>query len=1195
MDRSLQEVLNRARLHLQNKEFNEGLCILEGCPDEVPQIEFMRQQIEQAKIKEIDALLKDFENAFERKDWPGAFTLLRKAQNLDSRDSKVRAAEERLQMEYVSAEKDEEFSRKTQSAKTLLNRAGKTIEDIDTAVRLLEEVVSLEPANIEADSLLNEAQITRADFLKSIGQVATLEQAGEFEDALKEINDLIARGLTEYEGKNIYEVRGQLERKAQEFADQKAAKYLKKAEDELDGNPKLALKYIEIGLALPAIPKTRRDALNELKIKAEVTLEQFEKVENQVEEARELMNAQEYEQAIYILKGAQAKLPNFNEARTYLKLAEQSLKDKVLKEARVVIARVESGLSKENLQKSKEDLLTLIDRLNFTDEEVETLHSRTRELLEVINQQEQIETALEKAVEKANAALENNNLTEAQQEIESLDKELQERQEVRKIRAKLTRQQGIEEALNEAREAFENSQLETARDLIMELRRRARDNQDVDRLYKEIEAAIHYNKGIEAFNEGMINEARKALKRVIALETSHTEDAEEYLRKVHDLSDLDRKAKQAYRTARKQFESERFQDAYELLAEHEEAPSSVKEKILELRSKARKKWRSQLVKQINSCLKASAYDDILDLLDHLKEVRGAEDSGLINEAYKKYHTNQAEIAAERKTWAKACQYWQEAQKYDIADERIQEGLQEANKQKAFQDTAAAKDDHEVIRVLEGVIEIQASTLTDLDFKIEERLYQAYMRTEEFNRALSLSGKRINLDAKFSGKAKTINELCLKLSKSKEKFQRGAFKESLDILRKCRDKYLEYAGVLEELTQRRTRQIIDTLLEAARELEDNEENEVRIISKYRELLRFEPKHESREKYEHLKARFGLKIADTIQKAVLMRDDENVPEEDIEFLVKEINEMLTIANTDQKTRLKPHLENLRAKAQSVRILNKKLTQLEAFLAKARETGDFRDVDQQLNEIINIASHKNLKYKKIVKEIQDIKERRKKCVELADKIEQAFRSMDFAQIEGLYDDLKRLDKDDEFCIQHNRLRFEDTFSNQEIAFGELKEWARSRRKNLETLIAWFNDNNISTVDLEEREKQLRDIDESDIDCYEKLAGGIEMLAKEYRDRAKQFISPPDTAFSKPAEDILTDAEKRVNQLDKKARELEKEAQSILQDDARVRELVEEASDWINQGKYLQAEPLVDEGLKISPNHEILLFFKKLINEKL
>ena len=54
--------------------------------------------------------------------------------------------------------------------------------------------------------------------------------------------------------------------------------------------------------------------------------------------------------------------------------------------------------------------------------------------------------------------------------------------------------------------------------------------------------------------------------------------------------------------------------------------------------------------------------------------------------------------------------------------------------------------------------------------------------------------------------------------------------------------------------------------------------------------------------------------------------------------------------------------------------------------------------------------------MREIQVTKDRRKKCADLAHQLELAFKKLEFAQIEGWCDDLKRLDEDDEFCIQHN-----------------------------------------------------------------------------------------------------------------------------------------------------------------------------------
>ncbi len=365
MDKSLQETLNRARSYLEKKEFDEGLAFLESWSDDIPEIELMRRELEQAKIEEIDAILKDTAESQLREEWQTAFGLIRKAETLDSDDSKVRSAAERLRDAFVSERKREEVNKKIESAKALLERPG-SIDELDIAVRLLEEVISGQPGEFDAESLLNDAQRMRSEFLRRVGQIATLEQTGEFEEALKEVKYLIMCNFSELDGENIYDVMGQLEMKVREFTEQKAAKYLKKAEDALtkDNNPQLAMRYIDTGLSLPAIPKIRKDAFTDLKVEVEIANDKFTEVDHQVKEACGLMDQQDYEKAIFKLEESLAKIPRHIEAQIFLKLAREGLRARILKDARMFIARVESGLNKKNVQQLQEDLLSVMDRLN---------------------------------------------------------------------------------------------------------------------------------------------------------------------------------------------------------------------------------------------------------------------------------------------------------------------------------------------------------------------------------------------------------------------------------------------------------------------------------------------------------------------------------------------------------------------------------------------------------------------------------------------------------------------------------------------------------------------------------------------------------------------------------------------------------------------------------------------------------------
>ncbi|MGD2087137.1 MAG: hypothetical protein PVH61_13220 [Candidatus Aminicenantes bacterium] len=1192
IDKSLQEKITRAESYLQANEYNEGLAILENCSNDIPEVASLRQSLELAKRKKIDTLLAEIESTANQKNWQKAFDLAARVQQLDSEDSKVRSAVERLRSAFASERHEQEFNKKKHRAQALLKRSGKSIHDIETAIRLLEEVVSGEPGELDAASMLDDANRLRSDFLRSKGIIATLEQAEQFEEALEKIHDLIQRGFSQYEGENIFDYRSQLEKKARIFADQKAANLLKKAEDELDNDPKLALHYIDKGLALPALPKTREDAFNELKLKVKHAIEKYEKVEKLVQQADQLISKQDFQQAISILENALAKIPNFPDAKNYLDQARQGLKDKVLQEARITIARVEAGISNETIGKSREKILAVMDTLQLDGEEAGVLSTRCREILEKIKQLEQSEKELQKTVERASEALEKNDFSAAESEIQSLPKELQKRPEIRTLRSRMTRKQDTENALDKVKQLYEDDQLEAAREQIKILKNRDRQHREVNQLYNEIEGTYQYNRGVEAYNEGNLKNAGRAFKKIVKIGGDQNDEAHEYLQKIQEMSEQDRQAKQSLKTAQKHTEAKRYKEAYQILTEVEGIPSSVKQKVMELRAAVKEKWRKELIRKITACLKTNGLEEMLELAEGLKEIRRPEDNKLLNNVSKSHYIQLAERAASQHNWCDAYQHWQEAQKYDAADQMIKKGLLTAKKQNFLYEAEAAQNEKEVIRILESIVERQPTNLSPLDSQIDERLYHAYLITEEFSKALTMAGMRMRLNAQFAAQARSIKEFCLRMKKSKEKFQRGAFSESLEILNQCQGNFPEYADIIQEISERRTDDIINKLLAEAQAMERKGENEVYILAKYREILDFEPNHRlAKKKSEFLSTRFNRNVKETIKEAVRCKEDENISAEEIDYLINRIHEMMTIATEDQKARLTPHLDNLTDKLHNVRFIDDKIIRIEAQLTEAKETGDFSSVEQEFRDIVDIASFRNRAFNKMVKRIQIAKERRIKCADLAKEIENAFKELDFARIEILVDDLKQLDQDDEFSIQRNRLKFEDTYSHQKITFDQLKEWARKCRQNLDTLKGWFKTNRMNAEALEEEEWKLREDTEYDFN-YTRLAQGLRKLAGKYRSGAERLITHPEPPRSQPAQQILKEAEERVKQWGEKARELETEAQEIQANEEKVKELVQEAGKMINDGNYAQAKTCVEQGLALSPTNKLLRHYNEVIH---
>lgn len=1194
----IKEVSLRAKAHLHKKEFNEGLAVLEDLPDGIPDSDYLRQELEQGKLKEIDILLKQVEDALLRKDIQAASEFLRKAQALDNNDSRVRSAAERMQNALTAEKYLKESDTRKQRARNLLTKSAKTLEDLDAAIRILQEITAATPGDFDAGALLTDAQKMRADFLRSKGQVATLEQAGEFEDALKEINDMIQRGFTEIDHESIYDSKAQLEKKNKDFAEEKAAKYFKMAEDALDknNNPYLAARYIETGLSLPWIPKTRRDAFEDLKKRVEVSLEKHKDAEKLVREARDLMVQQKYEAAISRLESALARVPGHIEAETFLKLAQQGKKDLIVNEARVVIARVESELNIRNIPRLRDNLLTVIARLGIIGPEGESLLARCKEIFGEIERREQREETFKQALEKSQKALLANDIAVAQWEIDALEKEFQQRPEIIAIRTELAKKQDMEKALFKAQQTFEEGNLESAQKQLMALREWAPQDYKINTLYKQVQSTTHFNEGTAHINNGNIHEAKTAFKKVLSLESLYLEETRDYLRQINEQSEHDRAAIQVFESAQKNHESQRYKEAYDLLEKIDQAPSSIKSKIKTLRTSVRNKWRSQLIKQVRSCLKSSKFDEIVNLVDHLKMVLHAEDTSLINDAYKHFHIHQAQQAEKEKNWFKAQQCWEAAQEYDNRDPQIQKGLLDTKKQKALREADAAPNENETIRILEEVVDRWYADLDDLDFQIEERLYEAYLLVEDFTRALSFAAARLHHQERFAAKAKTIRELCFQLTGAKDKYQVGALRESIDRIHNCLEKFPEYAAVLERLTSKYKNQAIETLLNKIKEMEAKEEKSIQILPIYRDVLGLEPDHaEAKQKYAQLMADLNKNISDILHDSREILENENATPEEIEIQIAQIQELIPIANENNQTGLKNQLDQLTRKKQTCKSLIKRFTEIEGLLAEAREDGDFKPVELEFNKIADIASQQNSNYVKLRTKFFNIRDRRKKCEEKTTELEIAFKKMDFSAIEHLAEEIKNLDEDDEFFLQRRRLKFEDTYANKKIEFKELKDWARTRRQNLERLNTWFSLNTVNTAPLVSLEKKARNEYGVDFD-KRKLGQELQLLAARYKTPIDPLGDRPEAPLSEPARQVIENADRLIKDLEEKARQLEEEARTLQQDEEKIKALLDKIADLINNKKdYSSAKLLVDEALDISPGNPLFRHFRGVIENAL
>lgn len=1190
MEKSIQESMKSAQAHLEKEEFNEGLAILNELPFS-PVIEDLRRKIEQARRDKINSLLNNFETELNNQNWNLAAEIIQAAQTLDGKDDRVQAAITRLTELSKKTMDDEEIAEKKHRAKLLLDKSEKTIADLETAIHLLDEIISHNEGDIEAKDLYDKAQRARSEFLRSQGQVATLEQAEEYEEALKQIRDLIQRGWREFDGKDIFEYRGELENKAQDFAEQKAGKYLSQANDVLENDPKLALRYIERGLELPFIPAKRRQDLEDLKIKAERANEKFIKVDKIVQEALELMNKDSnYEKAINVLENALGIMPNFSEAKSHLDRAQQRLKKNILNNARSKIARIKTWISQGQLDKARTEILTTSDELGKIDEEGDALRHECDKLLDEINKKEQIEREVTEAVKSANIALENGKLDEIDTIINALAEEAQDHSDIRKLKAQLAKRLDIKEGIEKARQAYEDGRLESAREQVVILKRRARDNEEIIRLYNEVESSLSYVKGEEFFNDGILAEAKKTFQKVIKLDTLYQDEAKEKLEQIDELKEVDRLTRSDYNKALKHKEQRQFEDAYDILNEIGDNPTTIKEQIITLRNEVRQLWREQLIKQIKENLKAKKYDGAFDFTQKLENIQTIDDSKLIYDVKKRFHIHKAGIASSQRSWKDALLHWQKAQSFDAHDPRIIKGLLEAKKNEAKRVADFSDDLNEIIGNLENILDNE-----NIDIEVDNRLWRAYILSEEYGKALHLANLRLKVDSEYSTKVKRLKSFCMILSESKEKFNLGAYRECIDILNNTLKKFSEYSDIITELSQKRKQEIIDKLLTEAKELENRGENIVYILPRYQELLSIEPNHkEAKQRNTILLEDFKRYITDLIQECIFIENEENITIDDIDDKINEIRNAMIIATDQQQTKLKPHLDRISSKRRSLQAFEKKITGIRGLLFEAKENGEFSDVDRELSEALSHTSMRNLALNKLIREIQEIKDRRNKAVNLVTKTINAFKELDFSTIESLSDDLLRIDPDDEFSLQRKQLNFKDQYKNEDIDFKELKIWAQQRRQNIQKLTMWFEENRVDTNKLEQEENKLRGESEKDhhVNLFVK---GLENLVDDYRKGTEKLAAPRELPLSEQADHIIKTAEEYRMQLSKKANELEEEANSLIKNEKIVQELIEEASKLIEKRDFSEAKPLVEKGWELSPSHPVLRHYRELIQDEL
>ena len=1187
-------LLGDAQALLKKEEFNEALSLLEEAP-ESPDVADLRTRIERKRSEKIDRVVSMVNETIENNQWEEARELVARLQSLDPTDGRAKAVAKKVSHEEERYREENEHKHKLEQATSILAKSSKDLKDIENAIRYLEEAAARRLNDPEVEALLTRAHRFRGEVLESQGLVATLEQAGEYEEALKKIDNLIQKGMSTYEDvkgrRDIFEAKTQLEVKVREFAESKAAKQHALAADVMEKDPHLAMEYIEKGLGLPYIPKNRREALENLKLEAKRAIQNLEDAESQVREGLRLMDeSEDYQKAASLFENVLARHPHLDYVNRHLERARKGRRSRLIRDARMKSMQVKGLLATKKVDQVKQgvrDIFKILEGVS-PDEEIQAIQAQCESMMATVHEQDAVETEIEEAIPLLEEALKSN-LDEARVLLESMGSDALKDPRIRRYQTRLNQKENHQQVLENIQILFHKNDLAPALEEIRILRGKVGELPEVVKLEGEIVSTHAFRRACDAFENGYYDDAKRGFSTVVRLASLYVHDAQRHLEQIAANTKREAQSETIYDEALTLQLAGNLKEAYHLLTNYENPPSSHKTKITELQREIREAWHKHLREQIEKALQTNKLPYAHDLVHDMEAIQASEDTLIISKVRKEYAIKEAQVAERSKNWAEALRLWREAENFDFEDERIRKGIQKSLRNKAIAEFDATENLDEKIDILEEIYDPQ-----HVDRVVDRRLMLAFIARGKHRQALTIASTRGEGRSRFAKQAKEIKALCLELEKAQDKFDKGAYQASVKIVQRCARKFPNYKDLLQELFRTRTEHVVDALLDEARDLASSDEGIVKNLSKYREILAVDPDHpEAKKRCEDLNAQFEVHIGTLAQDSLRLDGDENARMDEVVEKIHEIREAITIANEKQKIKLRPHLERLAKRESNLKAFNRIMNTIKDLLADAVETGEFGHVDRKVTDALNYVPIRNWEITEINKKIREAKENRKQIEALAHQIRDALTGENFTALEDPIDALERLDPDDTYKMRKEHLIFKDPDTGEALSLNALKAWARTHARNLEEIRQWRHRHFFDPDELVERENRIRKEADETMD-HQKLGEELNQLSKYIAGKVNRIPAPPVKPLSAGSRALVEEMEKIKRELFEKAERLVSEATDILDKENEVQNLVADAGKRIDEKDYENARPLIERGLALAPYHKLLKHFISVVRNE-
>ncbi|CAM2064786.1 hypothetical protein SCOR_05395 [Sulfidibacter corallicola] len=1188
----VQEPLVQADDLLAKGQFHEARTALEDLPDS-PEKRDLEQRLAKAVNRSLREIMDRFRDTIAAGDFQTARSCIDQARFLAPRDTEVQAAAADLYEREVAHRRHKAWAEKRDHAVTLLDHGAKSLENVEQARQLLEELSTDPESGPQIGELLERANAERAQIKKMLGQLATLDEAKRFTDALRMVDQMIERQLTEITDSDgnthdIYAYRGKLEGRAADVAEQKAGDKIEKARQCEKENPHLALTYIQKALELPYLPDKKIDQLQSIKDRLDLAIHERERVNDRMQEALRLMNEHnEFQRAAFILEEISVSHPHMEQATYYLERARGLEQRRLLDHLRQSVVRAQTDLRRAQLEQAKTGLQHVLEQLSTLEEneQATALHHRCNELLDEIYRREDVAEAVRNAAARLERLLASKDLDHAKTLLERLDREVRENPTIHDLEIQLVQQQGFHQNMELARHAFREGRLENAREQIAILSERWPGNGDVEALSQNVEAASQFQAGCEAFEAGRFQNARLAFERVCALNARHREEAASYLGRLTQLEGQEEEARALHEEIQLLDERGLLGQALARLESEPLKPSSYRDRLVRLKVDLHDRYRAQLVTRLETILANRDFEDAAEVLEQLTDLSGTEERNLVHRVRLEHAVFRAEQAAQSGDWTAAITHWEAARKLNHRDEHIANSLAHAHLRLAFEHAAVETDPERELHVLEPLFRAQKPNL-----ELDRRLLELYFRTDKRHRAREIARMRQNAGGSLEAIAKTALALCRDLDEVEDMYAKGAIRAALERLQQAGRGHECFGEAVQQRYRDFQAEAVRRLASDIEDLEIRRESVVTLLAKYTELTRIDPDlQEPRERLGALLVRFDAHVQELIQRAVRLEREEPGLDE-LEDMAEQIRQALGQAKEAQKTKLMAQLHKIDQRINGLKMFEHKMKMVEGYLEEAKETGDDSAVDRLFAEAVQYVKYHHHRVQSMKRRIQQVREQRQKVHDSAAALATAFAEHDFAEVSRLVQELFNLDPNDDYHARRTVGRLRDRFANRTLKLAELGAWAEQRLANLEMLRAWHRQSAPDLDDLLGREAHLRKEQEQKRD-HLALAKGLKDLADEAERRLLNLAEPPEPATSEPARALVDDIHHGRTLLEAHRKKWQSESDACLMHYERLEDLLARAGDAIDRRHLSEAGALVLQGLELDPFNKHLLYYKRVI----